>query len=191
MDKQPLMNKQQIVHNLKLLGEELEALQLSRSVRLLMIGGAYMLTQFGNRTLTEDVDVFTYLDKETEDYRRFRSAIHFIADDVHVSQKWVADNIGDFMQLLGPIPDGKLWLKHGMLEVYIPEPQYILVLKLVASREKDIEDIQALCQELRIKKRVQLETWLRKHVAKYQIDEQMVEDQCERMDEMLRRVFVV
>ena len=191
MSKQPLMDKEQIVHNLKLLGEELEALQLTQPVRLLMIGGGYMLTQIGNRSFTEDVDVFTHLDKYSEDYRRFRSAIHFIADDVRVSQKWVSDNIGDFMQLLGPVPDGKLWLKHGLLEVYIPEPQYILVLKLVASRDKDVEDIQALCQRLRIKKRARLEMWLRKHVAKYQIDEQMVEDQRERIDEILRRVFGV
>lgn len=189
MSKQPLMNEQQIIQNLKLLGEELEALQIQRPVRLLMIGGAYMITQFGNRTVTEDVDVFTYLDKETEDYRRFRSAIHFIADDVRVSQKWVSDNIGDFMQLLGLVPDGRLWLKHGMLKVYIPEPHYILMLKLVASRDKDVEDIQALCRRLRIKKRAQLETWLHKHVKKYQIDEQMIEDQRERIDEILRKVF--
>lgn len=40
----------------------------------------------------------------------------------------------------------------------------ILGLKLVASRDKSVEDIQALCRRLRLKKRTQLETWLRKRI---------------------------
>jgi hypothetical protein len=183
------MNKQQIIDNLKLLGEELAALELTQPVRLLMIGGGYMLTQIGNRPFTEDVDVFTRLDKYTEDYRRFRAAIHFIADDARISQKWVADNIGDFMELLGPVPEGKLWLKQGLLEVYVPEPQYILLLKLVAGRDKDLHDIQALCRKLRIKKRDQAEAWLRKYTIKYRFDEQMLEDYRETIQTILDKAF--
>lgn len=182
--EKPVMNKQQIIDNLKLLGEELEALHLSQPVCLLMIGGAYMITQFGNRTQTEDVDVFTRLDKYTEDYRRFRSAIHFIANDAHVSQKWVSDNIGDFMQLVGPIPEGTLWLKNGLLEIYIPEPQYILVLKLLAGRDKDIEDIQVLLRYLRLRERKRVEGLLQKYV-----EEQMLIDEQEKLDTLLSNLF--
>lgn len=191
MSQQPLMDKEQIIQNLKLLGEELEALQLTQPARLLMIGGGYMLTQIGNRPFTEDVDVFTSLDKYSEDYRRFRSAIHFIADDTHVSQKWVTDNIGDFMEILGPVPEGKLWLKHGLLEVYIPEPQYILLLKLIAGRNKDLQDIRPLCRKLRLMKREQAERWLRKQVVKYQLDHLVVEDHRENINRMFDAVFDV
>ena len=191
MSEQPLMNKDQIIHNLKLLGEELAALQLTQPVQLLMIGGGYMLTQIGNRPFTEDVDVFTRLDHYTEDYRRFRSAILFIAHDEHVSQKWVTDNIGDFMEILGPVPEGKLWLKHGLLEVSIPEPQYILLLKLVAGRDKDLQDIQPLCRKLRLKKREQAESWFRKQVATYRLDQQVIEDHRENINRMFGSVFTV
>src|SRR5258707_13027819 len=122
------MNKEDIVRNLKLLGEELINLEIQQPVRVLMIGGGYMLTQVGNRTLTEDIDAFTHLDKYEEDYRRFRAAVRFIGSDIH-NARWFSDNIGDFMQLVGPVPEGTLWLKHGMLEVYIPEPGYVLVLR--------------------------------------------------------------
>jgi hypothetical protein len=37
----PLMNKQQIIDNLKLLGEELAALELTQPVRLLMMNHFY------------------------------------------------------------------------------------------------------------------------------------------------------
>ncbi|HEY1348229.1 MAG TPA: hypothetical protein VGF67_01225 [Ktedonobacteraceae bacterium] len=189
MSTAPLMDKGQIIQNLKLLGEELEALQLTQPVRLLMIGGGYMLTQIGNRPFTEDVDVFTRLDRYSEDYWRFRSAIHFIAADTHLSQKWVTDNIGDFMEILGPVPEGTLWLKHGLLEVSIPEPHYILLLKLLAGREKDLQDIWPLCTKLRLTRREQAEQWLRRQVAMYQFDQLVVEDYRENINRMFARVF--
>jgi hypothetical protein len=186
MTNQPLLQKEQIIQNLILLGDELEALQITRPVCLLMIGGAYMLTQVGNRLFTEDVDVFARIDKHTEDYRRFRAAIHFIADDTHVSQKWISDNMSDFLQMLGPVPQGKPWLRHTALLVSVPEPQYILVLKLLAGREKDIADIQTLCEQLRLVTIEQAEIWLAAYVKTYQMDEQMVEDRRENIDQILR-----
>jgi hypothetical protein len=122
------MQEQEIIHYLKLLGEELKELQLQHPIRVLMIGGAYMITQFGSRVFTEDIDVLVRLDKQSGEYRKFKNAIRFIASDVRESQKWLTDNIGDFMEEVGKIPEGRLWLKHGMLEVYVPEPQYILAL---------------------------------------------------------------
>lgn len=174
------MDKQTIIRNFKFLGRELEELEIQRPVRVLMIGGGYMLTQIGNRTLTEDVDVFTRLDKYGEDYRRFRAAVRFITNDTHSDPRWFSDNIGDFMQLVGPVPEGRLWLKHGMLEVYVPEPQYVLVLKLLAGREKDMEDIQALLRRLRMKKRSQIEKLLQRYV-----DADMLADEREKIDKLL------
>lgn len=160
------MRGQEIIHYLKLLGEELGELQLQKPVRLLMIGGAYMITQFGNRALTEDIDVRVDLDRNTDEYRHFRNAIRFIASDVRESQKWLSDTMGDFMEEVGKIPRGRLWLKYGMLEVYIPEPQYILVLKILAARAKDSDDIQTLLRYLKIRKWKQIKKLLGKYVNK-------------------------
>lgn len=40
-----MMQRQDIEHNLTLLGEELQELGLQKPIRLLLIGGAYMITQ--------------------------------------------------------------------------------------------------------------------------------------------------
>jgi hypothetical protein len=164
------MDKDDIIKNLKLLGEELEELEIQKPVHVLMIGGGYMLTQMGNRSLTEDIDAFTRLDKYGEDYQRFRAAVRFIGSDIH-NARWFSDNIGDFMQLVGPIPEGTLWLKHGMLEVCIPEPEYVLVLKLLAGRKKDLDDIQALFQQLEIEERKQARALLQRYVDKMLLDD--------------------
>jgi hypothetical protein len=185
VDRKNDMNEQQIIGNLKLLGEELEALQIQQPVRLLMIGGAFMITQFGNRTVTEDVDVFTRLDRESEEYRLFREAIRWIAQDVHVSQKWVSDTIGDFMELVGPVPAGTLWLKHGMLEIFIPESEYVLALKLLAGRKKDVEDILVLFQQLRIETRAQARALLQAYVSK-----PMLEDYRAKVGRLLRKLLI-
>lgn len=174
------MEKEDIIRNLELLGEELVELEIRQPVRLLMIGGGYMLTQIGSRPFTDDIDVFTDLDKYGEDYRRFRAAVRFVASDTHSDPRWFSDNIGDYMQLVGPIPEGTLWLKHGMLEVYVPEPQYVLVLKLLAGRDKDKKDIQVLLKRLKIREKSRVEQLLRQYV-----DKSMLEDEKEKIDKLL------
>ena len=46
------------------------------------------------------------------------------------------------------IPRGTLWKRFGPLHIYVPPKMYILALKILAGREKDIEDtpiIAAVC----------------------------------------------
>lgn len=145
-----------------------------------------MITQFGSRVFTEDIDVLVHLDKQSGEYRKLKNAIRFIAHDVRESQKWLTDNIGDFMEEVGKIPEGKLWLKHGMLEVYVPEPQYILALKVLAARDKDMNDIQILLQRLRLKKRRQVETILRKYVKKDILEDEWY---ARRIEQVLTEFF--
>src|SRR5437016_468634 len=130
------MQEQEIIHYLRLLGEELEELGVRRPVRILMIGGAYMVTQFGSRADTKDV---------------------------HENLKWLSVNIGDFMQIVGKVPRGRLWLEHAKLKVYVPDPEYVLVLKILAARDKDVADIQFLFQHLQITVWGQVERLLKKY----------------------------
>lgn len=167
MQEPIFMVKEEIIECLKRLGEELEALGVQNPIRILMIGGAYMVTQIGNRELTTDVDVLAYIDRKAEDYMKLQSAASYVAVDMHVSYKWFSDGIGDLLQAAGKIPSGQLWLKQGMLEVYIPEPQYVLALKLLAGgRDKDIGDILKLFGMFGIKNRKQAEKLLKKYFIK-------------------------
>jgi Nucleotidyltransferase of unknown function (DUF6036) len=123
------MQKQDIEHNLSLLGSELEELGIQTTIRLLMIGGGFMLTQIGNRATTDDIDVLVDIDdpQHSDDYRTFRNAVHFVAHDARLSGSWLSDNIGDFLRMAGPVPKGKLWRQFGRyLEVYIPPEEFIL-----------------------------------------------------------------
>jgi len=36
------------------------------------------------------------------------------------------------------VPDGKLWKRFGPLHIYVPTSEYILALKIVAGRQKDL-----------------------------------------------------
>lgn len=73
-------------------------------------------------------------------------------------------NVGDFMVEVGKIPRGKLWFEHGKLKVYVPELEYVLVLKILAARGKDMPDIQFLFQYLGITRRKQVERLLKRIV---------------------------
>lgn len=178
------MQAEEIIHYLELLGEELEALQFQQPVRLLMVGGAYMITQIGNRTVTMDVDVVTHIDPYTQEYQSFKNAVRFVAGDEHIEVTWLSDNIGDFIFETRSIPTRHLWLKHGMLEVYVPDPEHILVLKMIAWRDKDIEDVEALLQRLRIRSRKRAEKVLKKYG-----DVRLLEDYAEEVEKALAFFF--
>ena len=65
-----LMTGQKIVECLRRLGDGLQDLGIQQPIRILMIGGAFMITQIGNRTVTEDVDVLVYIDRNFDDYQK-------------------------------------------------------------------------------------------------------------------------
>lgn len=66
------------------LGQELQGLGLLQPIRILMVGGAFMLTQLHNRPSTQDIDVLL---KDIADpagstlYQTFKSAVRMIASN--------------------------------------------------------------------------------------------------------------
>jgi len=176
-----LVRKEEIIHYLMLLGEELEELGVRSPVRILMIGGAYMVTQFESRADTKDVDVLVHLDRYSSEYQTFRDAIRFVASDVQENLKWLSVNIGDFMQEIGKVPRGQLWLEHGRLKVYVPDAHYVLVLKILAARDKDLDDLQFLFRHVRITKRKQAERLLKKYVGQDILDDEEYAENIQRV----------
>jgi hypothetical protein len=71
-----------------------------------------------------------------------------------------------------------------MLEVYIPAPEYMFVLKVISGREKDMPDVQALARHLHIRKRKQAEKLLKKYGAASLLD-----DYAEEIDGTLAALF--
>lgn len=53
------------------------------------------------------------------------------------------------------LPRGKLWKRYGPLHVYAPPKEYILALKIMAGRDKDIADCRVLVSQTNISTRKQ------------------------------------
>lgn len=153
------MQKQDIEMYLANLGQELQDLGVTQPVRVLLVGGAFMLTQVRNsRANTNDVDVLL---KDIDDtgaspvYRMFKVAARAVASKYQLPITWINDVIGDFIRDASMVPQGTLWRRYAMLEVYVPPAEYILALKLLAGRRKDKADIRVLCDILKIVTREQ------------------------------------
>lgn len=150
------MNAQEIEAYLAELGQELQNAGITQPIRLLMVGGAYMLTQIGNRSSTNDVDVLL---EDVPDpraspvYLPFQTAVRTVAVRQGLPVNWINDVIGDALRNYGPLPTTTVWRVYGPLEVRIPGREYILALKLLAHRADDQADILALCHDLGITSR--------------------------------------
>lgn len=156
------------------LGQELRALGVQQPIRVLMVGGAFMLTQVHNRALTDDVDVVLKdADAATASplNQAFRAAVRAVATRQQLPSTWLNDVIGDALRSTTLVPGGTLWRRYGMLEVYIPPDDYILALKLFAGRDKDRDDILALCQRLGITTRQQAQDVVNRYVPDRQLQQ--------------------
>lgn len=69
------------------------------------------------------------------------------------------------------------------LEIFLPPEQYILALKLLAGRQKDVRDIQALCQQLKIQTREQAQQLVDQYIPNKQLQ------QLNKLDETLNDFF--
>lgn len=180
------MKVEDIESALAALGQELQHLGVHKPIHLLLVGGAYMLTQIGNRLSTNDVDVLL---KDVEFSttsplsQTFHAAVRAVARQQGLPNTWLNDLIGDFLRDTGTAPEGTLWRSYGMLAVYVPPSEYILALKLFAGRPKDREDIASLCQVLQIRTRTQAQQLVDRYIPNKQIQ------QFNHLDETLDEWF--
>ncbi len=122
------MRAQDIERYLADLGQQLQHMEIQQPVRILMVGGAFMLTQFHNRPTTNDVDVLL---KDVDDpmtsslYQTFKVAVRAVAARNQIPLTWINDVIGDFLRDTSVVPQGSLWRTYALLEVYIPPNEYI------------------------------------------------------------------
>lgn len=166
------MQVQEIEFYLAQLGQELEDRGVQQPVRVLLIGGTFMLLQVQNRRATDDVDVFF---KDIEDttvsplYMQCKAAVRAVAARNQLKGNWFNDLMGDAIRDTNRVPEGTLWRTYGMLAVYLPPKEYILALKLLAGRQKDIADIEVLSQQLEIKTRAQAQSVVDRYIPNRQL----------------------
>lgn len=161
------MGPDDIEQCLSLVGAELAAMNVDQPVKFLMIGGGYMLTQVGNRTFTADIDgMVVEPDVSSEHYRLFKEAVKFVGQDLHLHPAWLSTNIGDFLLVSGTVPPGTLWRQFGPLEIHIPPMDFVLAHKIVAGRQKDEDDIEALCNRLGITTKRKAQSIVNKYINK-------------------------
>lgn len=168
------------------LGQELSNQGIHEPVRVLVIGGTFMLTQVGNRSITEDIDViFTdILDRRASPiYQVTLQAAKAIAIKIGLREDWFNDGMSHLLRAMGDLPEGALWRQYGALEVYLPPAGYVLTLKLLAYRDKDKEDIEALCRILNVQTREQAQNIVNQYVPDPSTQDIF------RLDETLERLF--
>ena len=164
------MNASDIERYLLLVGEELQAMDVRGPIRLLLIGGGYMLTQVRNRTATDDIDMVWLYPKiysGSEIYRLFKAAVRFVADDEKLGAGWLNVDVGDSVLLTGQLPPmRKLWKKFSVLHIYVPPKDFILAHKIIDSRDKDVDDVKALLSQLKVNTRKKAQRILDKYIGR-------------------------
>ena len=147
------------------LGAELKNRGLKRPVRVLLIGGAYMLLLANAARSTKDIDIF-WLDEDgfQRAYSPLRESVQVIKQKHNLDADWLNYLAQMLMYDEVIVPDGKLWKRFGVLHVYAPASEYILALKITAGRQKDLEDCAILLPKTNIRTRKQAQQVLDRYI---------------------------
>ncbi len=160
------MQAHEIEHYLAELGAALENQGITKPVRMLLIGGAYMMLLANAPRTTDDVDIFWM--EEGEDFQKasqaLRDGVQAIASRYTLPPNWF--NYLTQMLIYDKIrmPRGKLWKHFGPLQVYAPPKEYILALKILAGRDQDLADCRTLLPQTRIRTRKQAQRVLDRYL---------------------------
>lgn len=153
------MTKQEITNYFKQLNEKLESISIKGEICL--YGGAVMCLVYNARPSTKDVDAIF------EPAQKLREAIVEVAHANNLEEDWLNDAIKGFVVK----HQQRILFNWSHLKIYIPEPDYLLAMKTLASRvdTKDKEDIQFLLNKIEIKTAEEVFKILEKYYPKEQI----------------------
>jgi hypothetical protein len=159
------MEAEDIERYLAELGAELKSRGLKKPVRILLIGGAYMLLLANAPRSTKDIDIF-WLDEDglQRAYTPLRESVQVLKQRHDLDADWFNYLAQMLMFDEVIVPDGKLWKRFGPLHVYAPPREYILALKIAAGRKKDLDDCAILLPKTRIRTREQAQQLLDRYI---------------------------
>lgn len=167
------MKKQDIEKYLRMLGLELQKQGLT--LEILLLGGAVMLIEVGNRKSTNDIDAYF-----ASDYNAISEAIAIVARREGLTPEWLNDDAAIVVHQVKPPKSQKLWKAFPGLHVYTSSLDYVLALKLHAGRLRDDTDIRALAKKLKILTREEAFTLLKQYVSEDHIKRESLNaiDRC-------------
>ena len=160
------MKAEDIENYLSQLGQELLKRGIQEPLHLLLIGGAYMLLLTNTARNTDDIDIF-WLEEEEGLQRALRplqEGVNAVAAANQIDSNWLNYMTQLLMSDLVIVPDGILWKTYGPLYIYVPPQEYILALKILAGRDKDIEDCKILLQQIEIGTRQRAQILLDRYI---------------------------
>jgi hypothetical protein len=147
---------QDIERYLVALDQALASQGIMTPLPVLLLGGAYITLQINARRATNDIDVFPFVQGDVDQATGIPLAVALyqaaqaVTEQYQLRPTWFNTIRIGALQPRGIMPQRKRWKKHQVLEVYLPEPEYVLVQKLLIHRRKDRQDILALLQTLEI-----------------------------------------
>ncbi len=159
------MKAEDIERYLAELGAELKIRGLKKPVRILLIGGAYMVLLANATRSTKDIDIF-WLDEDgfQRAYAPLRESVQVIKQKHDLDADWLNYLAQMLMFDEVIVPEGKLWKRFGPLHVYAPTSEYILALKITAGRQKDLDDCAILLPKTPIRTREQAQQLLDRYI---------------------------
>lgn len=131
------------------LGAALKNRGVKKPLRLMLIGGAYMLLLENATRSTEDIDIFWLEEDAFERMREVLSACMLEVARKHM----LPPNWFNFLT--------QVILMH---DIYIPPREYILALKMTAGRPKDLDDCAILLPKTAIQTIEQAQELLNKYI---------------------------
>jgi hypothetical protein len=161
------MNSAQIEQYLGFLGQKLDAMQIK--VSIILLGGALMITQIGNRQSTRDIDV-VIATNNPRTYQAVQQAISLVAKEKNLPSTWLNDEVTIIVDQIKKPQKPQHWKTFANLAVYAPELEYIMALKLFSGRPQDYQDIQALAQQLNIRTKEQAWSIVKSYIPETQLD---------------------
>ncbi len=129
------LSRRRILRAFAGLAEELERREVRG--RLFVVGGAAMALAYSSRRSTRDVDAIF------EPKSAIYEAARVVAEEQGLPDDWLNDAVKAFAP--GKDPDSRTIFTAASLEVAAASPEYLLAMKLLASRvDQDVEDIKTL-----------------------------------------------
>ena len=135
------MRAEEIKRYLAELNEELRAMDVKGEICL--YGGAVMCLVFNARPATKDVDAVF------RPAQQVRQAAERVAQVHNLRRDWLNDAVKGYV-----VPHAqRVLLDFSHLKVYVPEPDYMLAMKVMAARvdETDRSDAELLIRSLGLK----------------------------------------
>ncbi len=121
--------------------------QVTYHYKIIIVGGAAMIMHFGATRVTRDIDAILVGDN----LREIKKAAKNVAEKYQLDNDWLNDNVKGFAIVLPPDFNKrvtKLDIKLLNIEIFVLGLSEQLIMKIVALREQDLEDIEILLPQL-------------------------------------------